>query len=83
MRNLFLFNLLFFPFLLFSQQTLKEKPRKSLIKTEEQKAKELAQKAPITSYRIITIDKDTTYVDTSLTIKKNTNLIIFEEIILV
>jgi hypothetical protein len=45
------------------------KPKKSLIKTEEQKAKELAQKAPITSYRIITLERDTTYVDTSLTIK--------------
>ncbi len=47
----------------------KDKPKKSLIQTEEQKAKTLAQKAPITSYKIISIDRDTTYVDTSLTIK--------------
>ena len=45
-------------------------PKKSLLKSQEQKAKELARKAPITSYRIITLDRDTTYVDTSLTIKK-------------
>jgi hypothetical protein len=70
MKNVFLFLLLFLPVLLFSQQPVKEKPKQSLIKTEEQKAKELAQKAPITSYRIITLDRDTTYVDTSLTIKK-------------
>lgn len=54
----------------FSQEPVKEKPKKSLLKTAEQKAKELARKAPITSYRIITLDRDTTYVDTSLTIKK-------------
>lgn len=54
----------------FSQEPVKEKPKKSLIKSEEQKAKELAQKAPITSYRIVTIERDTIYLDTSLTIKK-------------
>ena len=54
----------------FSQEpTKEEKPKKSLIKTQEQKDKELAQKAPITSYRIVTLERDTTYVDTSLTIK--------------
>jgi hypothetical protein len=54
----------------FSQdKPTKDKPKKSLLQTEEQKAKLAAQKAPITSYKIITIDRDTTYVDTSLTIK--------------
>lgn len=53
----------------FAQEPVKEKPRKSLLKTKEQKAKELARKAPITSYKVISLDRDTTYVDTSLTIK--------------
>lgn len=61
---------LFFTLFVFSQQPTKDKPKKSLIKTEEQKAKELAKKAPITSYRISTLERDTTYVDTSLTLKK-------------
>lgn len=56
-------------FVVFSQEPANPKPKKSLIKTEEQKAKELAQKAPITSYKIITIERDTTYIDTSLTIR--------------
>jgi Putative porin len=65
-------SILFFllTFVGFSQdKPTKDKPKKSLLQTEEQKAKTLAQKAPITSYKIITIDRDTTYVDTSLTIK--------------
>lgn len=41
----------------------------SLRKTNEQREKEKAQKAPITSYKIISIERDTTIVDTSLTIK--------------
>lgn len=53
----------------FAQEPAQE-PKKSLLKSQEQKARELARKAPITSYRIITLDRDTTYVDTSLTIKK-------------
>lgn len=56
--------------LAYAQEPVKDKPKKSLLKTQEQKAKELARKAPINSYRIITLDRDTTYVDTSLTIKK-------------
>ena len=54
----------------FSQEPAKEKPKKSLVKSAEQKTKELARKAPITSYKIYTTDRDTTLVDTSLTIKK-------------
>jgi hypothetical protein len=69
MRILLLGLFLLHSFLGFSQEPKIDKPKKSLLKTEEQKAKEIAQKAPITSYRIITIEKDTTYVDTSLTIK--------------
>lgn len=70
MKILFSALFLMFTLLGFSQQPLKEKPKTSLIKSEEQKAKEKAQKAPITSYKIITLDKDTTFVDTSLSIKK-------------
>lgn len=69
MKILFLGLLLLSSFLGFSQEPKADKPKKSLLQTEEEKAKELAKKAPITSYRIITIEKDTTYVDTSLTIK--------------
>ena len=54
----------------FSQEPVKQKPKKSLVKSAEQKAKEQARKAPITSYKIYKIDRDTTLVDTSLTIKK-------------
>jgi hypothetical protein len=61
---------LVFTLLVFSQQPIQEKPKRSLIKTEEQKAKEKAQKAPISSYKIVSLDRDTTFVDTSLTIKK-------------
>lgn len=66
------FSILFslFTLIVFSQEPTKEKPKKSLVKTNEQKAKELAQKAPITSYKIITLERDTTFVDTSLSIKK-------------
>lgn len=57
--------------LLFSQVESKPTPRKSLIKTDEQIAKEKAKIAPYTSYKIYTIERDTTYVDTSLTIKSD------------
>jgi hypothetical protein len=69
MRRLYLL-LLFIPCLLLSQEKGKEEKRKSLVKTAEQKAKEQARKAPITSYKIISIDRDTTFVDTTLAIKK-------------
>lgn len=70
MKIIFSALFLLFTFFVFSQEPSKEKTKKSLVKTEEQKAKERAQKAPITSYRIISLNRDTTYVDTSLTIKK-------------
>lgn len=61
---------LVFTFLAFSQEPFQEKPKRSLIKSKEQKAKEKAQRAPISSYKIVSLDRDTTFVDTSLTIKK-------------
>lgn len=41
-----------------------------MIKTTEEKAKEAARKAPISWYKIYSLEKDTTIVDTTLTIKK-------------
>lgn len=70
MRIVFSALLVLCSFFAFSQEPVKEKPKKSLVKTAEERAKALARKAPITSYRIITLERDTTYVDTSLTIKK-------------
>lgn len=64
--SLFLFLL---TFVVFSQEVPAKKAKESLIKSQEQKEKEKARKAPITSYRIINIERDTTYADTSLTIK--------------
>ena len=52
----------------FSQD--KEKPRKSLVKTQAQRDKEAAKKAPINLYKIVSIQRDTTIVDTTLSIKK-------------
>ena len=67
----FVFSVLFFllTFLVVSQETPAKKSKQSLIKSQEQKDKDKARKAPITSYRIINIERDTTYADTSLTIK--------------
>ncbi len=48
----------------------KQKEPKSLIKTDEEKAKEKARIAPVDWYKVVTIERDTTYIDTSLTIKK-------------
>jgi hypothetical protein len=70
MRGIVTFFLLLIPILFFSQEKGKQPERKSLVKTAEQKAKDLAKKAPITSYKIYSIQRDTTLVDTTLTIKK-------------
>ena len=70
MRFLSLFILFLFSSAVFSQETTTQKIKKSLLKSQEQKAKEKSEKAPITSYRIISLANDTTYVDTSLTIAK-------------
>ena len=64
----FLFSLLLCSVLSFAQE--KQPERKSLIKSQAQISKDAAKKAPITSYQIITIQKDTTYADTTLTIQK-------------
>lgn len=70
MRGIFTLISLVIPILFFSQEKGKLPERKSLVKTAEQKAKDLAKKAPITSYQIYSIERDTTLVDTTLTIKK-------------
>ena len=63
--------LLFFMFcctVIYAQENVPE--RKSLIKSKEQLAKDAAKKAVITEYKIISIQKDTTFVDTTLSIQK-------------
>ncbi len=70
-KNIILYFLLVLPFLLFSQEISKDNKRKSLLKTEEQKAKDKAKIAPHTSYKIYTLQRDTTYVDTTLSIKSD------------
>ncbi len=71
MKGIYFILFFFLPFLIFSQEKSKDKTRKSLLKTDEQIAKEKAKIAPHTSYKIYTIERDTTYVDTSLTIKSD------------
>lgn len=70
MRVLFSILMLVLSLNLFSQEKeITDKP-KSLIKTQAQRAKEKAQKAPITSYKIYSIERDTVVLDTTLSIKK-------------
>ena len=70
MRLLFAFVFLFSTYSIYSQDKGKGNERKSFVKTAEQKAKDKAKKAPITSYKIISLQRDTVFVDTTLTIKK-------------
>ena len=70
MRFLYSIILFFFGLLVFSQEKGKNDKPKSLVKTAEEKAKDLAKKAPITSYKIISIQHDTIVLDTTLSIKK-------------
>lgn len=49
------------------------KTQEKFVEISGAKSKEQAEKAPITSYRIISLANDTTYVDTSLTIAKEYN----------
>jgi hypothetical protein len=70
MKVIFSFLLLLSSSFLFSQEKDKNSAPVSLIKTQAQKAKELAQKAPITSYKIYSVEKDTVILDTTLSIKK-------------
>lgn len=70
MKIFYSFLLLFCSLTLLSQEKeISDKPI-SLIKSQAQRAKERAQKAPITSYKIISIDRDTIILDTTLSIKK-------------
>jgi hypothetical protein len=70
MKFLFTCILLFFGLVVFSQDKGKENKPKSLVKTAAERAKELAKKAPITSYKIISVQHDTIVLDTTLSIKK-------------
>lgn len=70
MRVFYTILLLVLSLAVFSQEKENIDKPKSLIKTQAQKAKELAQKAPITSYKIISIERDTVILDTTLSIKK-------------
>lgn len=75
MKKLILTFLFFFPVILFAQQEPTEKGTASKElslreKADKEKAKVKAQTAPIDQYRIITLERDTTFVDTSLTIQK-------------
>lgn len=70
MRFLFTFILLFFGLVVFSQDKGKANKPKSLVKTAAERAKELAKKAPVTSYKIISVQHDTIVLDTTLSIKK-------------
>jgi len=70
MKVLLTFFLLCSTFILFSQEKGKDGQRKSFVKTAAERAKEQAKKAPISSYKIITLQRDTTFVDTTLSIKK-------------
>lgn len=67
MKNPLLVLIILFPFLLFSQ-----KSGRSTTQNESSKPIDTIKNkvAPIDLYRIITLEKDTTYIDTSLTIKK-------------
>lgn len=70
MRFLFSILMLVLSLNLFSQEKEITDNPKSLIKTQAQRAKEKAQKAPITSYKIYSIERDTIVLDTTLSIKK-------------
>lgn len=70
MRIVFVFLLLCSSLFVFSQEKGKDGQRKSLVKSAADRAKDLAKKAPRTSYKIISLQRDTTFVDTTLSIKK-------------
>lgn len=71
MRILFLFYFLALPILLFSQKKEINSLRKNNKYTSSDSIKKAVNKlATIDLYKVITIDNDTTYIDTSLTIQK-------------
>jgi hypothetical protein len=68
---------IFIIFIIFSTQIIAQDVKKndtqkesSFIKTEEEKQKDKAKIAAIDLYKVITIDRDTSYIDTTLTIRK-------------
>lgn len=71
MRILFLFYFLALPILLFSQKNEINSLRKNNKYTSSDSIKKAVSKLPtIDLYKVITIENDTTYIDTSLTIQK-------------
>lgn len=71
MRILFLFCFLAFPILLFCQKKeIGNMSNDSKYNSSDSIAKKTKKIATIDMYRFITIDNDTTYIDTSLTIQK-------------
>ncbi|WP_426064055.1 putative porin [Flavobacterium sp. DSP2-3-1] len=71
MRILFLFYFLALPILLFSQKKEIDSLRKNNKYTSSDSIKKAVNKlATIDLYKVISIDNDTTYIDTSLTIQK-------------
>lgn len=65
--------LILFPFLTFSQEIRKKKsdaPKNVVISKDKDGKKATDTIATIDMYKIITLDRDTTYVDTSLSLKK-------------
>ena len=71
MRILFLFCFISFPILLFSQKKeIGNMRNDSKYNSSDSIAKKTEKIATIDMYRFITIDNDTTYIDTSLTIQK-------------
>ena len=71
MRILFLFYFLALPILLFSQKKEINSLRKDNKYTSSDSIKKAVSKLPtIDLYKVITIENDTTYIDTSLTIQK-------------
>jgi hypothetical protein len=74
MRILFFLYFLALPTLLFSQvKSREEAPKRSFserLKGTNEKGKDTAKVATIDMYRFITLEKDTTYLDTALTIQR-------------
>ncbi|WP_269685535.1 putative porin [Flavobacterium lacustre] len=73
MRILFIFYFLALPMLLFSQKKFSKEfdiNSKYQSSTDTVRAKKPQKVATIDMYRVITLERDTTYIDTSLTIQK-------------
>jgi hypothetical protein len=81
MRVLFFFIFLVLPTTLFSQVNSSEASKKTLL-TNLVVLKAATKVATMDQYRFISIERDTTHLDTSPTIQENIALIICEKIIL-